>query len=126
MNIRLTCLEELPLLMEMYEKARTFMQATGNAHQWINGYPSEEFILQEKKDVHSYVSVEQQYPLIIKKKNQHVATIFGIDRNIAHYGKKIGECRGFTGAKLFHFFIAQSRVDQEFFHCSVLRRVVPA
>lgn len=57
---------------------------------------------------------------------QHVATIFGFDRNIAHYGKKIGECRVFTGAKLFHFFIAQSRVDQEFFHCSVLRRVVPA
>ena len=57
---------------------------------------------------------------------QHVAAIFGFDRNIAHYGKKVGECRVFTGAKLFHFFIAQSRVDQEFFHCSVLRRVVPA
>lgn len=64
MHIRLTCLEELPLLMEMYEKARTFMQTTGNAHQWINGYPSEEFIRQEIEDGHSYVCVDDQGTLL--------------------------------------------------------------
>lgn len=48
----------------MYEKARTFMQATGNAHQWINGYPSAEFIRQEIEDGHSYVCVDDQGTLL--------------------------------------------------------------
>ena len=42
---------------------------------------------------------------------QDAAAIFGFDRNIAYDGKKIEECRVFTGTKLFHLFVVQNRVD---------------
>ena len=47
MEIRLTELKDLPLVMEIYDNARAFMRANGNATQWIDGYPSESFIRQE-------------------------------------------------------------------------------
>lgn len=47
MEIRLTELKDLPLVMEIYDYARAFMRANGNATQWIDGYPSESFIRQE-------------------------------------------------------------------------------
>lgn len=40
MEIRLTELKDLPLVMEIYDNARAFMRANGNATQWIDGYPS--------------------------------------------------------------------------------------
>lgn len=42
---------------------------------------------------------------------QDAAAIFGFDRNIAYDGKKVRECRVFTGTKLFHLFVVQNRVD---------------
>ena len=50
MEIRLTELKDLPLVMEIYDNARAFMRANGNATQWIDGYPSESFIRQEIED----------------------------------------------------------------------------
>jgi len=47
MEIRLTELKDLPLVMEIYDYARAFMRANGNATQWIDGYPSESFIRQK-------------------------------------------------------------------------------
>lgn len=41
--------------MAIYASARKFMQEHGNPNQWINGYPSEEYILQEINDKHSFV-----------------------------------------------------------------------
>ena len=55
MEIRLTELKDLPLVMEIYDNARAFMRANGNATQWIDGYPSESFIRQEIEDGHSFV-----------------------------------------------------------------------
>lgn len=60
MIIRPTELKDLPLVMGIYEYARHFMRANGNATQWVNGYPSEELIRQEIKDNHSFVCIGEQ------------------------------------------------------------------
>lgn len=60
MIIRPTKLKDLPLVMGIYEYARNFMRANGNATQWVNGYPSEELIRQEIEDNHSFVCIGEQ------------------------------------------------------------------
>lgn len=60
MIIRPTELKDLPLVMGIYEYARSFMRANGNATQWVNGYPSEELIRQEIEDNHSFVCIGEQ------------------------------------------------------------------
>ena len=47
MLIREAVRGDLPRLMKIYAYARRFMASTGNAHQWIDGYPSETLIRQE-------------------------------------------------------------------------------
>ena len=47
MRIRKTTLNDLEPVMAMYDYARKFMQEHGNPNQWINGYPSEEYIRRE-------------------------------------------------------------------------------
>lgn len=54
-NIRQTECHDLKDVMAIYASARKFMQEHGNPNQWINGYPSEEYILQEINDKHSFV-----------------------------------------------------------------------
>lgn len=54
-NIRLTTLDDLHRVMELYDIARDFMRENGNSSQWIDGYPSEKFIAEEIADNHSYV-----------------------------------------------------------------------
>lgn len=48
MYIRRAVLEDLPSLMTLFEHAKEIMRASGNLHQWNNGYPSEDII---KKDI---------------------------------------------------------------------------
>lgn len=60
MLIRPTEIEDLPLVMEMYEYARSFMRANGNMTQWVNGYPSEALIRREIEDGHSFVCTDGQ------------------------------------------------------------------
>lgn len=55
MRIRLAVADDLDRLMEVFESARAFMVATGNASQWINGYPQRELIAAEITDSHCYV-----------------------------------------------------------------------
>lgn len=64
MIIRPTELTDIPLVMGIYEYARNFMRANGNATQWVNGYPSEELIRQEIKDSHSFVCIGGQGEII--------------------------------------------------------------
>lgn len=56
--IRPAGLEDLPLVMEIYDYARAFMRANGNVTQWVNGYPSEELIRREIQDGHSFVCTD--------------------------------------------------------------------
>lgn len=54
-NIRLAQFADLDKLMQIFEVARRFMQATGNPNQWINGYPQRELISREIEEGHCYV-----------------------------------------------------------------------
>lgn len=64
MNIRQTELRDLPVVMSIYDIARKFMQEHGNPNQWINGYPSEEYILEEINDKHSFVCENEEGMII--------------------------------------------------------------
>lgn len=59
MNIRPTELKDISRVMEIYDYARAFMRANGNATQWIDGYPSESLIRQEVEDGHSFVCIDE-------------------------------------------------------------------
>lgn len=54
-QIRLAVEADLDRLMAIFEKARAFMAATGNANQWINGYPQRELMAAEIAAAHCYV-----------------------------------------------------------------------
>lgn len=55
MKIRKTKFEDIDIVMDIYEYARSFMSHTGNGNQWINGYPSKELILSDISEGNSYV-----------------------------------------------------------------------
>jgi len=58
-RIRHTTTADLPEVMAMYAVARDFMRRNGNASQWVNGYPTEEFIREEINAGHSFVCENQ-------------------------------------------------------------------
>lgn len=60
MEIKIRKAEETDIerLMEIFAIARDFMKSTGNASQWINGYPQKELILKEISEEHCYVCVD--------------------------------------------------------------------
>ena len=64
MRIRKTTLNDLEPVMAMYDYARKFMQEHGNPNQWINGYPSEEYIRREIADGHSYICENEQGEMV--------------------------------------------------------------
>lgn len=41
MKIRKATVEDLPVLLAIYEDARRYMRENGNMHQWTGGYPDE-------------------------------------------------------------------------------------
>ena len=47
MTIRPAQTNDLSDIMAVLEAAKGIMRASGNAGQWVGGYPSEEIILQE-------------------------------------------------------------------------------
>ena len=54
MEIKLCKEFEMDKIMQIYDEARNFMRQTGNMHQWINGYPSKDLILDDIKDNRFY------------------------------------------------------------------------
>ena len=81
MRIRKTTLNDLEPVMAMYDYARKFMQEHGNPNQWINGYPSEEYIRREIADGHSYICENEQ--------GETVGTFCFIVGERHHFEKKI-------------------------------------
>ena len=59
MRIRPSTHSDLPQLLQIYETARRFMQQTGNARQWVDGYPKEELLISDIKQGHSYVCLNE-------------------------------------------------------------------
>ena len=44
MNIRQATYNDIPALMQLFERAKGIMRASGNMHQWGDGYPSEKIV----------------------------------------------------------------------------------
>lgn len=44
MKIRKATYDDMPVLMQIFEHAKSIMRASGNMHQWGNGYPSQEIV----------------------------------------------------------------------------------
>lgn len=54
-NIRQTEIADLDSVMAIFDYARTRMRESGNATQWVNGYPSREVALGDIRKGNSYV-----------------------------------------------------------------------
>jgi RimJ/RimL family protein N-acetyltransferase len=64
MIIRKTILSDIDVLMEIFSYARQLMARTGNANQWIDGYPSRDFIADEILRGNSYVCSDDNGKII--------------------------------------------------------------
>lgn len=58
MEIRKATLQDLPVILAIYDAARTYMRANGNMHQWINGYPSEAVVKDDIAKENCHVCIE--------------------------------------------------------------------
>lgn len=58
MNIRKTTFDDLDVILNLYENARSFMARTGNPAQWGTNYPPAAMLEQDITDGHSYVCEE--------------------------------------------------------------------
>lgn len=63
--IQRATLDQLPRILEIYEKARRFMVQSGNPDQWGNQYPPEEMIRQDIHDGKCYVNLENEKILAV-------------------------------------------------------------
>lgn len=57
--IRKARIGDVPVIMRLIDEARGIMRSCGNVNQWIDGYPSEETILQDINNGHGYVCEQQ-------------------------------------------------------------------
>lgn len=55
MTVELAELGQLPRIQEIYAVAREYMKESGNPKQWVNGYPTEEMLLDDIKKQQLYV-----------------------------------------------------------------------
>lgn len=59
-SIRKGTVGDIDAILECYEIARWYMRASGNANQWINGYPSRELVEADIAEGISYVGVDNE------------------------------------------------------------------
>lgn len=58
MNIRLASTNDITAIMQVMDAARAIMRASGNMHQWEDGYPSEAVIMTDIERQGGYVIEE--------------------------------------------------------------------
>ncbi len=58
MTIRTARMEDLPLIRNIYDAAKAYMDASGNPNQWAVGYPPEEYLRQDIELSRLYVCEE--------------------------------------------------------------------
>jgi len=63
-NFRKANMEDVPVIMQLIEEARGIMRSCGNVNQWIDGYPSEETIVDDINHGHCYLCVEENGEII--------------------------------------------------------------
>ena len=57
MEIRLATLDDLDIIMQIFDEARLFMRQQGNMEQWSNGYPQRELMQKDILNQNCYVCV---------------------------------------------------------------------
>ena len=77
MRIRLATTNDLDDIMNVYEKARETMRASGNAKQWINGYPQREMVEED-------VGLGQLYVVEGDDGQAHAAFMFAIGNDATY------------------------------------------
>ena len=60
MRIRIARIEDIEIIMGVFEAAKQFMRKTGNDKQWVDGYPSEQLILDNLRDESFYVCLSEE------------------------------------------------------------------
>ena len=60
MEIRKAKSGQLERIMEIYDKARTFMADHGNPNQWVNGYPQRELVKRDLDKGWLYVCMQDK------------------------------------------------------------------
>ena len=60
MKIRQATYEDIEALMEIFAAAKQIMRASGNMHQWNDGYPSREVVMRDIDRGHCYVMCENE------------------------------------------------------------------
>ena len=58
--IRLATVSDIPDILHVLDAARGIMRASGNMHQWADGYPSADAIMKDIERQGGYVIVENQ------------------------------------------------------------------
>lgn len=58
MNIRLASTNDIAAIMQVMDAARAIMRASGNMHQWEDGYPSELVVMTDIERQGGYVIEE--------------------------------------------------------------------
>ena len=58
MEIRQATYTDIGTLMEIFEGAKKIMRASGNLHQWNDGYPSSEVVRKDIENGHCFVMCE--------------------------------------------------------------------
>lgn len=110
-------LSQLPEILGIYEKARTFMMQTGNPTQWGTGYPPEEMIRQDIQDGKCYVNLQNDKLLAVfyfaVESDPTYGYIDGAWLNDAHYGviHRIAVEESGKGAAAECFRFAESLCD---------------
>jgi len=64
MYIRKAEKEEIDVIMSVFDAAKQFMRKTGNDKQWVDGYPSKEFILNNIRDNGLYVCLSDDEQIV--------------------------------------------------------------
>lgn len=78
MNIRKTTLNDMNIILDLYEQSRKFMALNGNSNQWIDNYPQRSLLEEDIESGHSYVCVDD---------DKIVGTFFYIEGNDLTYAK---------------------------------------
>jgi hypothetical protein len=60
MEVQKAKIDDIDIIMNVFDAAKLFMRKTGNDKQWIDGYPSREIILNNIQDESFYVCLSEQ------------------------------------------------------------------
>ena len=64
MNIRKAVIEDIDIILPVFDAAKQFMRRVGNDKQWVDGYPSKELILDNIRNESFYVCLSDEQQVV--------------------------------------------------------------